>query len=96
MTTISDFMLNKLYTLSEYVSRVRRTESLTGLITGKGRYIGKATEDDDLYEEEYPYNLYEHSYAVQIEIAILTKGLSSKGRRKILPLSVYSGCDSLY
>ena len=96
MTIISDFVLNKLYTLSEFASRARRTESLTGLITGKGRYIGASIEDGDLYEEEYPYNLYEHSYAVQIEIGILTKGLSSKGRRKILPLSVHSGCDSLY
>lgn len=95
MTIISDFVLNKLYTLSEFASRARRTESLTGLITEKGRYIGASTEDGDLYEE-YPYNLYEHSYAVQIEIGALTKGLSSKGRRKILPLSVHSGCDSLY
>ena len=89
--TISDFRL-KLDTLTEYVTRVRRTKPLTVLMNGKGRRYGCMIVEDGtfLLEDEEPYTLHGNSYSVPIKNVAWIIGLSSSVRKEALPLSVYS------
>lgn len=91
---ISNFWF-RLDTLTEYVTRVRKTKPLTGLMNGKGRrYMGELIEDGTfILEDEEPYTLYENSHRVLIKNVALIKGLSIRNRKEILPLSVYDGHD---
>ena len=89
---ISNFWF-RLDTLSEYVTRARRTKPLNSLMNGKGRrYVGELIEDGTfLLDEEEAYVLYENSHRVLIKNVALVKGLSIMNRKEILPLSVYDG-----